>query len=116
MVSTSVDQTSKMSHSYNTRSVTRRKTQLDTMMAEFNSIIEDVKINKTHVVNDAIRAIRLALECPEAFAHDSIVRDSVSYFVDVSLKYYGDDQRLVAAAEEFNMFMEYIATRPDYKA
>ena len=103
-----------MSHSYVTRSVTRRLTQMDVMSSKIDNMAADVNNSIAYYENNVIDMVHTAIKCPDVLAYAPVMREAMTYFVHESLREATENQRLIAAAEEFYMFIEQLATRPDY--
>lgn len=100
---------------YVTRSVTRRKDQVSALV----SILEKHRYGLYQLLKkeDAIEIVTTGMSCPDAIAHHPLLRDSMTMMVyAVSLNpHYANDQRMIALREEFDMFMDGVKERSDYK-
>jgi hypothetical protein len=92
-----------------TRSVTRRNNQLAMFAAKMN----EYALTK----NEIIDIVTTAMQCPDMLATNPTLRVSTnSAVIGITLIHiYHNDQRIIALKEVFDMFMESLVTRPDYK-
>ena len=106
-----------MTSPYVTRSVTRRNDQVHLFVT---SLFDKYSYGMYQLLkkDDVIDIIKTGMSCPDAVAYHPQLRDGMKLMVyAMSLNpYYGNDQDIIALREEFEMFMDSIKVRSDYKA
>lgn len=106
---------------YITRSVTRRGEQAAEIVAIASVLSKKNAAGQLYTNGDLIELIRTALRCPDLMAHDPDIRNTMMnlmnvVYVECCGAHVPISQKLLAALEEYDMFMEQIYARPDFKA